>query len=441
MQNGTKLFDSPVFNRFGYLAASTAFLYIFISLVIYAVPSLQAWHWLAFAPVRQVAMLSPPFADAAMLTHSSTCADRLSDLYDGSLNCDPYRRLFTYPPVALWMFRILGLSAASLGWVGLIVGTAAALVTGAFFFVLIPSAGMAGVLLALAYLSLPFQLVLERGNNDLIVFLLMALLALALASEKRGSASAALLLSFLAVATKILPLFGIAAMILVQPGGPPSSTQRRNLRWALLGGVAGLGLVLPWIGPILRNSPSPSGHLLSHGLMAHEICYEWITTFKLSGIHSRVLAYACPGTKQLFILAGLIGASRLGLHGDLLNFLTSGTSRLRSRLVAVSLCLFTGTWVGTYLFTRSYDYKFIFLLPALGLTGAVLAGSATDGSRRLAWISLVLAPLLLAWFLPYLSISFNQPLGSSLELLNDFVMIPVLMGALLGLLIPGPWDQ
>jgi hypothetical protein len=132
----------------------------------------------------------------------------------------------------------------------------------------------------------------------------------------------------------------------------------------------------------------------------------------------------------VFLLAGVAGAFRQGLPGGLRAFLASPASRLDSRLVAVTICLFTGTWVGTYLFTRSYDYKFIFLLPVLGLTGALLSRVAPGTGRR-AWITLVLVPTLSAWFTPYLALSFNQPLGTSLELVNDFVLIPLLAGALL----------
>ncbi|MCP9857963.1 MULTISPECIES: hypothetical protein [unclassified Cyanobium] len=219
-----------------------------------AVPSLQEWQGLAFAPIRQVAMASPPFADLAMLTHSARCDGSLSNLFDGRVNCDPYGRLFTYPPMALWMFRVLGLSSASLGWVGVVLGTAVALLTGALFFTLIPSAAVAGLLLALTFLSLPFQLALERANNDLIVFLLLALLALALSSQRRRSAAAAATLAFLAVATKILPLFGLVATQLL-PAAVRSKARLpvRNLRWGLLGGVAGLSLVLPWLGLILQS--------------------------------------------------------------------------------------------------------------------------------------------------------------------------------------------
>jgi hypothetical protein len=329
------------------------------------------------------------------------------------------------------MFRFLGLSAVSLGWMGVLLGATVALITGAFFFALIPSPAVAGPLLALAYLSLPFQLVLERGNNDLIVFLLLALLALALSSEKRRSAAAGCAMAFLAVATKVLPLFGILAIGVVRPGGGSRGSVRvGNIRWALLGAVAGLGLVLPWLGPILKNSPVPPGSLLSHGLMAHQICYQWMADFNLSGGQSRVLAFGCLGMKLVFLLAGVAGAFRQGLPGGLRAFLASPTSRLDSRLVAVTICLFTGTWVGTYLFTKSYDYKFIFLLPVLGLTGALLSRVAPGTGRR-AWITLVLVPTLSAWFTPYLALSFNQPLGTSLELVNDFVLIPLLAGALL----------
>jgi len=428
---------SDISNRFGYLLAGSSFLYVGFSLLVYAVPSLQEWRGLAFAPIRQVAMVTPPFADLAMLTHSARCVSSLSDLFDGRVNCDPYGRLFTYPPMALWMFSVLGLSSASLGWLGLALGAAVALLTGVFFLSLIPSAAVAGILVALTYLSLPFQLALERANNDLIVFLFLALLALALSGQRPRSVAAAAPLAFLAVATKVLPLFGIFATQLLLPGtGSRSRAQppARNLRWALLAGVAGLSLVLPWLSQILRNSPTPTGALLSHGLMAHQVCFQWMIAFNLSGAQSRVLAFACLGTKLLFILFGFLGAWRHEMRHRLRAFLESQTSRLNSRLIAVTISLFSGTWVGTYLFTKSYDYKFIFLVPVLGVTGALLSRGATGTGQR-SWMTLILVPMLLSWFVPYLALSFNQPMGLSLELVNDFVLIPVLAGAILATLL------
>lgn len=408
-------------NGLGYLMAITSFLYILLSLAIYAFPSLQEWQSLAFAPIRRAAMVTPPFADLAMLTHSARCDGSLEDFFGGVVNCDPYRRLFTYPPMALWMFKSLGFSSASLGWLGLILGLAAALLTAGFFFSLIPSALVAGLLLTLAYLSLPFQLALERGNNDLIIFLLLALLAQVIAGEKHRSAAAAGL-AFLAVATKILPLFGIIATHQLRPWsgfgkGPPT----RNLHWGLLGGVAGLSLVLPWIGLILKNSPSPAGNLFSHGLIAG---------LAISGTTlARLQSCGWLALKLTFLLAGAVGAWRQGIPQHLRSYLVRGVDRVDSRLIAVTLCLFTATWIGTYLFTRSFDYKFIFLLPALGVSGALLCQGSSDGGRR-GWITLVLAPILCIWFIPYLSISFFLPLGEPLELVNDTVLLPLLAGAL-----------
>ncbi len=99
MRNGNNevFVGSDISNRVGYFLAGPTFLYILFSLVIYAIPSLQDWHPLAFAPIGQVAMRSPSFADLAMLTHSARCDGNLSDLFNGRVNCDcdPYGRLFT----------------------------------------------------------------------------------------------------------------------------------------------------------------------------------------------------------------------------------------------------------------------------------------------------------------------------------------------------------
>ncbi len=418
-------------DRLGYLLAVTSFLYLLFSLVIYALPALQEWQSLAFAPIRHLAMVTPPFADLAMLTHSAHCDGSLDDFFKGVVNCDPYGRLFTYPPMALWMFKGFGVSSASLGWLGLALGLAVTLVTADFFFALIPSALVAGILLSIAYLSLPFQLALERANNDLIIFLLLGLLARAMAGEKRRSAAAAAGLAFLAVATKVLPLFGIIATQLLEPwSGTRQVTSARNLRWAFLGAVLGLSLVLPWIVLILKNSPRPGGALLSHGLIAG---------LSLSSSVASLPSFGWLAMKLAFLVAGAVGAWRQGVPQHLRTFLARGVSQVDSRRIAVTLCLFTSTWIGTYLFTRSFDYKFIFLLPAVGVSGALLCQGTNDGGRR-GWITLVLVPILCVWFIPYLGIIFRLPMGEWLELANDNVLLPVLAGALAtGLLGCGSW--
>jgi hypothetical protein len=415
---------------FGYSVAGAAFSYVMFSLAVYAFPALREWQSLAFTPIQSLAMRAPTFADLAMLTHSSRCEGSLTALYDGSVRCDPYKRLFTYPPMALWMFQILGLSAGTLGWVGFLLGGSVALAIGIFFFAVIPSPLVAGVSLALGYLSLPFMLALERANNDLIVFLLLMLLALSMASGKRLSAAFSGVLALLAVATKILPLFGIAATYLLQrQGGSRQEARRRNSQWALTGAVVGLSLVLPWLPAILRNSPSPSGEVLSHGLLALQVCYDLMVSLKLSLNPSRIILLGCAGQKLIFLFAGFIVGTRKGFPASLRAFLLSGSGRLQPTLMAISFSLFSATWVGTYLTTKSYDYKFIFLLPAFAITASLLTQPSSVKARPI-WIILVLVPMLSAWFIPYLSVSFNQPLGTSLELVNDFVLIPLLAGSL-----------
>jgi hypothetical protein len=414
----------------GYAIAGVALAYVLFSLALYALPELREWQSLAFGPIRQQAMRQPPFADLAMLTSSARCDASLDDLYSGRVICDPYRRLFTYPPLALGMFQVLGLSAGSLGWVGFLLGGAVALLLGVLFFAVIPSPLTAGVALAAAYLSLPFQLALERGNNDLIVVLLLALLALALAGRHRLAAPAAATLALLAVATKLLPLFGVAATWLLQrQGGAAQPAARTNSRWALIGAVAGLGLVLPWLPVILRNSPSPPGGVLSHGLLALQVCYDLMVSQKLSMLASRLLLLGCGGLKLLFLLAGCLLGLRTGLAGNLRAFLYSGAKPWPPLLGAITVSLFSATWIGTYLVTRSYDYKFIFLLPAFAITLALLSPQGSAALRP-SWGLLVLAPMLSAWFVPYLAVSFNLPVGVWLEWINDFALIPLLAGAL-----------
>jgi hypothetical protein len=414
----------------GYTIAGATLTYVLVSLALYAFPELRAWQSQAFGPIGNVAMRQTPFADLAMLTSSARCDASLDDLYSGRVSCDPHGRLFTYPPLALGMFQVLGLSTGSLGSVGFLLGGGVALLVGVLFFAVIPSPLVAGVSLAAAYLSLPFQLGLERGNNDLVVVLVMALLALALAGRHRLATAAAASLALLAVATKLLPLFGVATTWLLQhQGGAPQPAARANSRWALLGAVAGLGLVLPWLPVILRNSPSPPGGVLSHGLLALQVCYDLMVSQNLSLSASRFLLVGSVGLKLVFLLVGLLLGLRTGLAANLRAFLYSGATAWPPLLVAIAFSLFSATWIGTYLFTRSYDYKFIFLFPAFAVTVALLSQPASAPLRP-SWGLLVLAPMLSAWFVPYLAVSFNLPVGVWLEGINDFALIPLLAGAL-----------
>lgn len=159
-----------------------AFANILLSLLFYALSGDIAQQ--AFPLIRGLKML-PPFADLRWVTSLSECGVDLQALAEHRLwGCDPYGRGggLGYPPMSVQFARFLAVKGQHTGLLGLSMGLALVTILMGLTYRLIQTPAFRDLVGALLLLSFPLQLAVERGNIDVVLFVVLATLAAALAS-------------------------------------------------------------------------------------------------------------------------------------------------------------------------------------------------------------------------------------------------------------------
>ena len=179
--------------------------------------------------------LQPHFSDWLAILAAADAQQAGADVYATPNPFDPFGRPHVYGPWWLWLGN-LGFTVADHRWMG-------ALLAGVFIAtaatVLAPRTWRQAALAVALLLSPPVLLGLERANNDLVVFLLLAATAWLVARFPRQGVWAATGMVWLAAALKIYPAAALAAL-------PAASRQRGPALLALAGGVAACALVAWW---------------------------------------------------------------------------------------------------------------------------------------------------------------------------------------------------
>ncbi|MCJ2184014.1 hypothetical protein MTR62_15115 [Novosphingobium sp. 1949] len=299
-----------------------------------------------------------PFVDTDTVMSALRCLRKGVDVYAAN-PCDPERRPFDYSP--LWMaLSVFPVTKAWIAPTGLAIdlGFLAALF-------LLPRVRdrRAAVLMTLGTVSSGVVFALERGNNDLILFVLGAgAAALLLAGWGRRRLGYALL--FLAGLLKFYPMLTMALALRERPGRFAALTL---LSCAGLG--AFLAITWPDLSRVLAIIPTgtPFGDMFGSIVVA-------LGLTKLVGLPDG----AVPLVRLAMIAFSLTGALVMGLQGETHRALAALTARERSFLLVGALltiaCFFTAQNIG---------YRVIHLLLALP---ALLALRAFAPSLRFRWM-------------------------------------------------------
>jgi hypothetical protein len=289
--------------------------YLVASIWAYAAPGANPEHgFRAFAVMR----MRPPFADLRYIFANAECGVDLSRYYAGLANgCDPAGRIypFDYPPMSIWVSRLLNIKGASTP----IIATASNLsLMASTIFIIYSTIGLRWLSPALSSLMLlgwPYQLAMERGNLDVILYL-MTLVYSFLPSRKVNSINikamaglASGLISFLLVALKLYPVFGLIGLFTQKLNTDKALWSYRFQKLIVLFSIV-LGLVsLTSFLQSIGNIPKYGG-MGSHGLLAFGyINNELINHFGL-GL-ARYLIKSLFLFKAVSILAGYVIALRL----------------------------------------------------------------------------------------------------------------------------------
>lgn len=285
---------------------------------------------------------------------------------------------------------------------------------------------------------------LERGNLDILLLLFSLLLAYLLSlrftTNMAGlvTAGAAGLISFLLVSLKLYPIFGLAALLVQRSIGRSSGSANLRIfsldKFALLfGSVLGLMATFPFLRGM--NTVAKEGGLKSHGLLAFGyINNTLIDTFGLDS--ARELIKVLLLIKFASILLGLYLAWKVRLHEALMRSWQSWTPQANvfSQILFVMM---SAVWLGCYVTTINIDYRFLFLVPWLGLLARVASMSSSSlQQQRLA--AGLLVSLLIVFWVPILHwgyTDFGMKLISFAEPLTEFVLVPLCAASLAYLLV------
>jgi hypothetical protein len=259
----------------GQRSASQSLAFIaFIGSLLYTLLSLFSYSFTggSLPFFFRIPRMSPVFADLRQLTHSSGCDASFADLVVNAANCDPWRRPFNYTFPSLEVFRALDIGASNTELLGALIGIFGLATALLFIFTLVKGRTSKLLLSAAFMLSFPFQLAVERGNHDLLVFgmCLYIPLSLFISSPKSLTCANVVIsscLSFSATAFKVFPALGLAPWSI----GIVAKALNRKAR---LTGIAllfcsclGIFIQLDSLTQIIANTPKPDGGA-SFGLFA-----------------------------------------------------------------------------------------------------------------------------------------------------------------------------
>ena len=344
----------------------------------------------------------PHFGDLRIVMIASQCAAADPAWNLETPPCDPGMAIYNYP--SIWA-KALGAFGADGGWttnvaVVLVVVFALSLSTLTFLALRHGSQTMTVTAMTMAGLLPPVLLGYERGNIDLAVF---GVLTVSIALYVWGAARSSAVALGIATALKLFPLGG-AAMLMMR--GP-----RRTSTLVVFAVTASLGLafVVRDLIPIAARTPQIDGASFGAGLLPilASTRLHWpptVGTAKMLGLILlavsilviAIAARAARGTRAMAACAAMAAELR--------------ADRTSSALVLAG----GGTFVMAYIVGPSYDYRLIFLIPAI-------AGLVRLSSSLARWAAVL---LLLQMLLSYSTFIGAAEYASDLMLL---VIVPVLI--------------
>lgn len=318
--------------------------------------SWQIWH---------IPTMLPEFADIRTITGGAVSVEMG---YDPMLENpgDPWGRTINYPRIWQLLYRV-GLGPEHAWMMGLTMVSCYI----AALCLLQPGGGPLAMCLLFAAAYSPAAVFgIERGNNDLLVFLLVVLAVRTI--DWRSTLS--VLLLFLAVVLKLFPVFA-APLLLKLP-------QRAAVK--CLTGLAVAALVygaITWNDLALIAAGTPQQPLLSYGI---------------SGIWLNVppeLEFVTKSASYLLALGWLFRVARVTSHN------------YQAITENFSICAFragAGIYATTFLLGANWDYRLIFLLLTIP---ALAAWSVTAQAQLRRWSRCTLVAIFLSlWHIVLLAI-------------------------------------
>ena len=353
------------------------------------------------------------FGDLRVITTAAQCAAADPSWSIASTPCDPTMAMYNYPSFWAQSFARIGTTRSATASIASIFMLVFLIGLWLLTFSLIRhsrSAIRLITVLSIAAISPPVLLAAQRGNIDLVVFGFMSLGLGLYVFERRTSGAIAL---GIATGLKLFPIGSGLALLF------DASKRFKVVLVFVVVSLVGISLSLGDLRLISEKTPQLDGAsfgsaLLPFLLESHTATGLSSTAFKIMGWFLFIAVFI--GINFIWNVNQRCANLLNSLRGDLRSNRSSGVLFLGS----------TGTFLVAYLIGPSFDYRLIFLIPAIGALAAM-------ASRVAFWLSLILLAQLL--------LSYSNYVGAA-QYLSDIMLIVIapLLGVVSFRLIRNPQE-
>lgn len=302
-----------------------------------------------------------PFGDLRVITSGLECYRQGYDVYvNNPCNPWPYFGEFNYPQIWLLLAK-LGIKQSHT----LILGIAIVLLFFSSVLLIVGRLSIReGLLYSLILCSPSVMLGVERANNDLIIFILLAIALLLIRSALLIKRLIAYLVIVFAACLKLYPLFGL--LITVKEG-----KRHFLLINSFLAGLFGIYLVSQFENIKQVNAATPQVNYWSYGfkIMFHILWSDVVKVLERLGVDKKELYGWLPDTglwqflslKKLFVLAiALTGLFVIGIILKRFRPFSLSVSSKPELLDAFRIG--ASVYIGTFLLANSWAYRLTFLI-------------------------------------------------------------------------------
>jgi hypothetical protein len=421
-----------------YTLLGATLLYTVHSLVAYALGA--DWEQGSFQVIEKIKML-PGFGDLRWLTATSECGVNLKGLYSNKLvGCDPYgRQGIYYPPMGIWMARLLHVKGSHTGAIGLATGLT--FVSTLFLTTkeLLRRPWSLPLVISLFLFSFPVQFALERQNFDVFVFLVVTTSCLMMSWSGTCAQAMSGVLAFLAVSLQSYPAAGYMGWaILGIVGGRIQKGRNLFLALAVITGtILGLIFSIPFLGEISKSTDIGDGGIVNFGLRAFDYMSPWMTKL-LGSDMTRLSIQALMLTKFVVLLSSFWISSMHSLYKCYLFDIEAIRKLQWRRFQDLYFSIMTWIWLGCYLLTISNEYRSIFLLPGIANIASMLENGAHNSrSQKTLLVTLLTAAIVILLFplTAFSPVSQYSAAHTIIEIGVEFILLPFLAGSLGAILI------
>lgn len=367
----------------------------------------DSWKWL-----RVTHAFGSTYADLRQVTATASCIIADPSWTMESATCDPFGRAYNYPSLWARGFAALGLGTGS---TEAIAEAFIALFVAALFVISLLSMwpsrrGLPVLGVALAAVAPPTWLALERGNIDVLVFVVVVLAILASIRDKRSASAVLLAVGGLA---KIFPAG--AGLILLR------DREEHPRAFLLFVGLMAFGsaFVVAELPLINRRTPQPTdaaygAALLFQSAWKHVNLLNWSVAPRLLGI----VLFA-------IVLLAYVALLRFRPSRSTRAITDAIESLARDRIALTLVLAGGGPLIVSYLVGTNFDYRLIFGIP-------LVAGLGRIGIRGVGPAVLLMGSVIMQMWLTY-------PVPTSIQQVSDFAWVfvaPAIGLVMLALIVP-----